>query len=953
MLDQLLFRYPWRTYQARVLAQLAVYQQNNKIHIVAPPGAGKTVLGLEIVRRINRQTLVLVPSLTIRAQWMERLVQDFVPDEMDVTGLIGHDLHQPHPLTIVTYQALHQYLKNEQAPPLDWIALLVVDECHHLRREWWKSLHAVQQAVEPVLLSLTATPPYDVSGLEWKRYHDFCGEIDEEISIPELVAAGDLCHHQDYIYPVLPADDVLAASRAFAQHKAILYTTLAEMRPLAQHLLQHPWLRQPEAHYEAIFEAPEYFSALLVVLRYLGSEPPAAALGVLHGELTVAPNLDDDWLALFLQKALRDDPWLTEGRPAELLRPLRRLLTEMGAWEKGKIRLDEPPGMATALRHARARVEAVGEIVTHEWEELGDDLRLVVLTDYIYPELLPTTCYDQTPLTQTGVSSLFEELRRRALPDGDYVRHLGNPVAPGRLAVLTGSLVILPKAVLPHLAEMLAVENPIQYRSLFEGSDYVRLYIGEAIGKLVVNRVTQLFTEGRVNVIIGTTALLGEGWDAPAINSLVLASTVGSFVLSNQMRGRAIRTFTGQPGKTANIWHPVTYNPALNGGGTDVQALHRRFRAFAGPTVDAQPVITNGLRRYNLNWGNATEEEVRHFTQQMKAASTRRDKLAQRWQEALQQGTHLIEAITPPTKPYYAKEDKLSKYYYELTDEQQRRELDSFFVDWKIGFACALMLAVAMEMSGILPLWTVGVSLVVAGLFGGLSYRGLVRLRHERMQLGLAPLAMGLPDGHYFLYPLVAALPLLVLSVWTPFLFLALMSVLVFVALPGRGSRKSGAQFALLSDRRERLAQYSNALIKSLLQANLLYRTQAEQLTIEDNADGQLVAYLKDAAHHDTHLFAEGLSELMRPVDNPRWLLRLVQPPEWTHGEYYVPVPTVLARRRETATLLADALGTALGQRFTPIYTRDPAGRQHLLAAKLQMNNLSEDRVAMREVLWR
>ena len=49
--------------------------------------------------------------------------------------------------------------------------------------------------------------------------------------------------------------------------------------------------------------------------------------------------------------------------------------------------------------------------------------------------------------------------------------------------------------------------------------------------------VTELFEEGRINALVGTKSLLGEGWDAPCINSLILATYVGSFMLSNQMRG--------------------------------------------------------------------------------------------------------------------------------------------------------------------------------------------------------------------------------------------------------------------------------------------------------------------------------------------------------------------------------------------------------------------------------
>ncbi len=66
---------------------------------------------------------------------------------------------------------------------------------------------------------------------------------------------------------------------------------------------------------------------------------------------------------------------------------------------------------------------------------------------------------------------------------------------------------------------------------------------------------------------MGTNSLLGEGWDAPVVNCLVLANRVGSFVLSNQMRRRAIRTVAGQPGKTANIWHPVVVHPDVRRGG--------------------------------------------------------------------------------------------------------------------------------------------------------------------------------------------------------------------------------------------------------------------------------------------------------------------------------------------------------------------------------------------------
>jgi hypothetical protein len=58
------FRKSWRVYQARLLDQLDRYLANKRFHLVAAPGSGKTVLGLEVVRRINQPTLVLAPTIT-------------------------------------------------------------------------------------------------------------------------------------------------------------------------------------------------------------------------------------------------------------------------------------------------------------------------------------------------------------------------------------------------------------------------------------------------------------------------------------------------------------------------------------------------------------------------------------------------------------------------------------------------------------------------------------------------------------------------------------------------------------------------------------------------------------------------------------------------------------------------------------------------------------------------
>lgn len=42
-----------------------------EFHIVAPPGSGKTILGLQLVVSHNRPALVLAPNAGIQSQWVE------------------------------------------------------------------------------------------------------------------------------------------------------------------------------------------------------------------------------------------------------------------------------------------------------------------------------------------------------------------------------------------------------------------------------------------------------------------------------------------------------------------------------------------------------------------------------------------------------------------------------------------------------------------------------------------------------------------------------------------------------------------------------------------------------------------------------------------------------------------------------------------------------------------
>ena len=101
------FKGVWRNYQERVLANTKKYIQDGRIHIVAAPGSGKTTLGIELIGRMGEPALVLAPSITIREQWVARIVEGFLCEGLKPEDYISQDLKNPRCITIVTYQALH------------------------------------------------------------------------------------------------------------------------------------------------------------------------------------------------------------------------------------------------------------------------------------------------------------------------------------------------------------------------------------------------------------------------------------------------------------------------------------------------------------------------------------------------------------------------------------------------------------------------------------------------------------------------------------------------------------------------------------------------------------------------------------------------------------------------------------------------------------------------------
>ena len=172
--------------------------------------------------------------------------------------------------------------------------------------------------------------------------------------------------------------------------------------------------------------------------------------------------------------------------------------------------------------------------------------------------------------------------------------------------------------------------------------NYLRV---ETYGNIdIVAIITELFEKGHINILIGTSALLGEGWDSPCVNTLIIASVVGSFMLSNQMRGRALRIDKNNPDKTSNIWHLVSLTNEKES--PDLQTAEKRFNTFEGISYKDNK-IQNGTERLGLKQKDIYSLNCKTLDKRMMNFALERSNLTSKWNQVFEKSS-IVESKKAP-----------------------------------------------------------------------------------------------------------------------------------------------------------------------------------------------------------------------------------------------------------------------------------------------------------------
>lgn len=857
------FKGNFRSYQQRILDSADLYLTDGKINIVAAPGSGKTILGLELIRRLGKPCIILSPTTTIRDQWGERFKESFLPDDYNINEYVNYDLNKIVLINSITYQALYSAMNRISSSSGDEIVdysnidlfklikekeikTICLDEAHHLQNEWQKALEKFIKALDKdiTIISLTATPPYDANTTEWQRYISICGEIDEEIFVPELVKQGTLCPHQDYVLFNYPTEDEVKSFKEYKEKAFLVIDEIGELDYIIK-INQLLNINYQNMLMDIYANVKEYI-ALLILFNYY-EYPVNNRLAKILTDVNHLPNINLHYAEVAIQ-FLIDSNLLNKEEKNILL----KLLKENSLYDNKQANLDLDEKLKRRLISSLGKMDSISKIVDSEYASLKEKLRMLILTDYIKKESLTKVGSDDS-IDNVSVVSIYEVLRKK-----ENIR----------IAVLSGSLVILPNIVIEEIKNKYDLSSKI-----LENTEYSVVNF-KGTNKDKVKIVSNLFEDGLFNILIGTKSLLGEGWDSPCINSLILASFVGSFMLSNQMRGRAIRINKKDPDKVSNIWHLVTIepdyifeenkvkkigiflsNPKNIIQSIDYETLVRRFDCFMGPSYDSNS-IESGIDRVSVIKPPFDKNGIDTINKETLELSKNRNLIKEKWNNALAESTKIgIETEVP-----------------------KDRKIPAFtFIN-------------------------IGKILLI------LSFQStLISVCAQT----LAKLSVQSKSG------LLA-------------LVIMFLSTIIFVFSITFVTQKLIAN----ANPTSQIKSFAKCILKTLKDIGII--ESACSLKVKSDPNGMFVnVSLVNATIHESNIFNKSIAEFLSPIDNPRYIVIKRGLLHKYNYKYSFACPSIIGKNKETADLFNKYLSKIIGK-YELVYTRHENGRKFILKCRIK-----------------
>ncbi|HLD21674.1 MAG TPA: DEAD/DEAH box helicase family protein [Patescibacteria group bacterium] len=152
--------------------------------LVAPPGSGKTVMGLELIARRGQPALILVHTKQIFEQWVQRIQDMLDIPKAEIGQVRGGNKKWGKQITIAMVQTLSRMPSLENHA--ERFGTIVVDECHHMPARMFRTV--ITQFRPYHLYGLTATPERKYN--DEKLINAYLGDVVYEMQSIDTVDTG-------------------------------------------------------------------------------------------------------------------------------------------------------------------------------------------------------------------------------------------------------------------------------------------------------------------------------------------------------------------------------------------------------------------------------------------------------------------------------------------------------------------------------------------------------------------------------------------------------------------------------------------------------------------------------------------------------------------------------------------------------------------------------------------
>ncbi|MFH1187696.1 MAG: DEAD/DEAH box helicase family protein [bacterium] len=124
--------------------------------LVAPPGSGKTIIGIELIAKQKQPALILVHKKQIFNQWIERIENFLNIPKREIGQLCSSKKKVGGKVTVAMIQTLSKINDLKKFANDNNFGLILVDECHHIPAKTFRNI--ITNFNPYYLYGLTATP---------------------------------------------------------------------------------------------------------------------------------------------------------------------------------------------------------------------------------------------------------------------------------------------------------------------------------------------------------------------------------------------------------------------------------------------------------------------------------------------------------------------------------------------------------------------------------------------------------------------------------------------------------------------------------------------------------------------------------------------------------------------------------------------------------------------------